>query len=128
MRDRAPPFARRDDTFRPDDVLRTYGSDAIAVAALAAAEPELAQLLHPRLPYIAAEVVYAARKEMARTIDDVLARRTRALFLDAAASEEAAPLVARLLGRELGRPPEWETEQLSSFTPIGEIGRIAARV
>jgi glycerol-3-phosphate dehydrogenase len=113
--------------FEPDDVLRTYGSDAIAVAALAATEPELARKLHPRLPYTGAQVVYAARKEMARTVDDVLARRTRALFLDAAASEEAAPQVARLLARELSQPPEWEAEQLSSFAPIGAIGRIAAR-
>lgn len=113
--------------FEPDDTLHTYGTDAIAVAALARSEPVLAQLLHPRLPYTGAEVVYAARSEMARTVDDVLARRTRALFLEAAASDEAAPLVARLLARELGRSAEWEAQQLDTFASIGAIGRMAAR-
>jgi len=114
--------------FEPDDTLRTYGTDAIAVEALAHTEPALAEPLHPRLPYTAAEVVYAARSEMARTVDDVLARRTRALFLDAAASDEAAPQVARLLARELGRSSDWEAEQLSKYASIGAIGRSAARV
>ena len=57
--------------------------------------------LHPRLPFKAREVVWAARNEMARTVEDVLARRTRALFLDARAAMEAAPAVARLLAKEL---------------------------
>jgi glycerol-3-phosphate dehydrogenase len=63
---------------------------------------------------------------MARTVDDVVARRTRALFLDAEATVEIAPRVARLLARELGRSPEWEAEQLSSFAPIGAIGLIGS--
>ena len=55
---------------------------------------------------------------MARSVEDVLARRTRALFLDARASIEAAPLVARLLAEELGRDSAWEQTQIDSFRSI----------
>jgi len=55
---------------------------------------------------------------MARSVEDVLARRTRALFLDARASIEAAPLVARLLAEELGRDSAWEQRQIASFQSI----------
>ena len=112
--------------FEPDEALRAYGTDAIAVGALIRSEPALGELLHPRLPYTGAQVVYAAREEMARTVDDVVARRTRALFLDAEASVEIAPQVARLLARELGRSPEWEAAELRSFAPIGAIGLTAS--
>ena len=66
------------------------------------ATPSLAAPLHAQLPYTGAEVVWAARHEMARTVEDVLARRTRALFLNARAAEAMAPEVARLMGGELG--------------------------
>ncbi len=112
--------------FEPDEALRGYGTDAIEVGAVIRSDPALGELLHPRLPYTGAQVVYAAREEMARTVDDVVARRTRALFLDAVATVEIAPRVARLLARELGRSPEWEAEQLSSFAPIGAIGLIGS--
>ena len=70
--------------------------------------PELgANSLHPELPYIAAEVVWAARMEMARSVEDVLARRTRALFLNArAAHADGASRWQRLLAAELGRDDE----------------------
>ena len=71
-------------------------------------QPGWGEPLHPRLPYRVCEVVWAARHEMARTVEDVLARRTRALLLDARASLEAAPAVARLLAAELGRDEAWE--------------------
>jgi glycerol-3-phosphate dehydrogenase len=77
------------------------------ITALTASEPSLAQRLHPRLPYLRAHVVWAARETMARTIEDVLARRTRALFIDARASIEAAEEVANLLAAELG----WSTTE-----------------
>lgn len=79
-----------------------------AVAELAAIEPALAQPLHPRLPYRHADVIWAVRQTMARTVEDVLARRTRSLFLNAHASLEVAAEVAALMGREL----EWsDTER-----------------
>ena len=87
--------------------LEVYGSDAEAIRTLAQDSPALAAQLHPDLPYIAAEVVWAARAEMARTVEDVLARRTRALFLNANAAIAMAEPVARLLAAELGRDEAW---------------------
>jgi glycerol-3-phosphate dehydrogenase len=98
--------------------LAVYGSDAMEIRALAAANPELAMQLHPDLPYIAAEVVWAARNEMARTLEDVLARRTRALFLNAAAAIAMAPLVAGILATELKRDHTWAHRQAESFTSL----------
>ena len=98
--------------------LSVYGSDAEKIHALATQSPELAQQLHPRLPHIAAEVVWAAREEMARTVEDVLARRTRALFLDAHAAIAMAPITARLLAAELGRSQVWAEAQVSCFTEL----------
>lgn len=97
---------------------RVYGSDLPQIKQLSVDDPALDALLHPRLPYRLREVVWAARHEMARTVEDVLARRTRALFLDARAAIEAAPAVADLLARELGRSDEWKTRDLESFITI----------
>jgi glycerol-3-phosphate dehydrogenase len=95
--------------------LGVYGSDGEAILALAAADERLAQQLHPALPYIAAEVVWAVREEMARTLDDVLSRRTRALFLNARAAMEMAPAVAKLMAQELGGGQDWIEQQLQQF-------------
>jgi glycerol-3-phosphate dehydrogenase len=95
--------------------LGVYGSDGEAILALAAADERLGQQLHPALPYIAAEVVWAVREEMARTLDDVLSRRTRALFLNARAAMEMAPAVARLMAQELGAGQDWIEQQLQQF-------------
>ncbi|MGV3531815.1 MAG: glycerol-3-phosphate dehydrogenase C-terminal domain-containing protein, partial [Chthoniobacteraceae bacterium] len=67
---------------------------------------------------LAAEVIWHARHEMARTVEDVLARRSRALFLDARPSIEAAPQVARLLAGELGRDQSWITDQVRIYTEL----------
>jgi glycerol-3-phosphate dehydrogenase len=101
-----------------DDAMRNYGSDAAEVRALVAGDATLGELLHPRLPYTGAQVVYGVRAEMARTVDDVLARRTRALFLDRAAAHESAPRVASLMAGELGRDRAWESEQVLAFETI----------
>ncbi len=95
-----------------------YGADAPAVDELAGERPGWEGLLHPRLPYRLCEVVWAARHEMARTVEDVLARRTRSLLLDARASAEAAPAVARLLAEELGRDAGWERQQVEEYTEL----------
>jgi glycerol-3-phosphate dehydrogenase len=92
-----------------------YGSDLPALQALSRQDASLDGLLHPRLPFRLREVVWAARYEMARTVEDVLARRTRALFLDARAAIEAAPTVASLLARELGRSDDWKLNDLANF-------------
>src|SRR5208283_3063267 len=94
---------------------RVYGSDLPMLCALLSDDPSLDALLHPRLPFRLREVVWAARYEMARTVEDVLARRTRALFLDARAAIEAAPAVANLLARELDRSEGWQANDLAGF-------------
>jgi glycerol-3-phosphate dehydrogenase len=100
-----------------DDHWRVYGSDAEQIRALAG-DPVLNALLHPALPYVAAEVVWAAREEMARTVEDVLARRMRALFLNADAAIAMAEPVASLLAAELGCDEEWVTEQVQEFSAL----------
>jgi glycerol-3-phosphate dehydrogenase len=95
--------------------LAAYGSDAPAIEKLSDADPSLAEPLHGALPYIAAEVVWAAREEMARTVEDVLARRTRALFLNARAAIEMAPRVAAVMARELAWDAAREQAQLQAF-------------
>lgn len=95
-----------------------YGSDAGSVRSLAASEPGMGESLHPRLPFRAAQVAWAARHELARTVEDVLARRTPSLFLDARAAAEAAPRAARILARELERPESWVREQVSRFREV----------
>lgn len=98
--------------------LAVHGSDAPAIQAIQRAEPELAGPLHHALPCTGAEVVWAARFEMARTVEDVLARRLRALFLNARAAIAMAPAAAALLARELGRGEAWQREQVASFTAL----------
>ncbi len=72
------------------------------------------------MPYIAAEVVWAARAEMARTVEDALARRTRALFLNARAAIAMAEPVARLLAEELDRDEAWVASQVKEFRALAE--------
>ena len=98
--------------------LDAYGSDADAILAMAAADKRLAQRLHPALPYIAAEVVWGVREEMARTLDDMLSRRTRALFLNARAAIEMAPAVAKLMAQELETGQDWVDQQLTEFNDL----------
>jgi glycerol-3-phosphate dehydrogenase len=99
--------------------LRVYGSDAVKIQSLARSE-SLGAILNPALPYTEAEVVWASRYEMARTIDDILSRRTRALFLNAKAALAAAPRVAELMAHELGKDSAWQQDQLSQFTNLAQ--------
>jgi glycerol-3-phosphate dehydrogenase len=103
--------------------LEVYGSDAAAIRELAK-DPVLAAQLHPALPYIGAEVVWAAREEMARTVEDVLARHTRALFLNAQAAMDMAEPVALLLAGELGRDAAWVEAQVAEFHALAQQYRV----
>lgn len=100
------------------EALRIYGSEAGDVQALMDADPALAAALHPRLPYPFASVVWAARHEQARTLEDVLSRRTRSLILDARAAIECAPAVAALLASELDRDHAWADAQVREFESL----------
>lgn len=95
--------------------LAGYGADAAAIEALQRSDTGLGEALHPELPYTGAEVVFAVRQECARTVEDVLARRTRALFLNARAAIAMAPRVAELMAPELGEGESWRQEQVRVF-------------
>jgi len=98
--------------------LSVYGTDADGIRALAAKDPSLAQPLHPAFPYLRAEVIWHVRHEMARTVEDVLARRTRALLLNARVSAQAAPAVAQLMAAELGRNSDWQRSQCQAYAQL----------
>jgi len=100
--------------------LSFYGTDAPEIRKLIDADPTLGVKLDPELPYVAAEIVWAAREEMARTLEDVLARRTRALFLNAKASLRMAPKAAALLAQELGYDKGWQLDQIEKFNAVAQ--------
>lgn len=102
----------------PRPGLEGYGSDASAIDRLVEDAPELGSRIHPNLPAIRAEVVWAARAEMAQTVEDVLARRTRSLLLGAKASVECAPEVAKLLAAELGKDDAWIKAQVDEYAAL----------
>ncbi|HVY73616.1 MAG TPA: glycerol-3-phosphate dehydrogenase/oxidase, partial [Puia sp.] len=101
-----------------NDDWAVYGSDAPGLYRMTIDEPRLKEKIHPRLEYQCVQVIWAVRNEMACTVDDVLARRTRALFLDAQAAIESAPLVASIMAVELKKDAAWEQEQIVSFRRI----------
>ena len=98
--------------------LSLYGSDAPAIQDLLRADDSRREPIHPNLPALCGEVIWAVRFEGARTVDDFLARRTRSLFLNARAAFEAAPRVAALMAAEFGYPEQWEQEQVAAFEAI----------
>ena len=100
--------------------LALYGSDAPAIQDLLRSDASRRERLHPDLPVLAGEVLWATRFEAARTVDDFLARRTRCLVLNAHAAIQAAPKVASLMAGELEKNRQWESEQVESFQSIGE--------
>jgi glycerol-3-phosphate dehydrogenase len=100
--------------------LGVYGSDAAGIEALASEQASLAEVLHPDLPYIGAEITWGVRHEMSRTLDDALARRTRALLLNARAAVAIAPRVAGIMAAELGRDERWIAQQVASFTALAK--------
>ena len=98
--------------------MQMYGADAPGVQAFIDADPARGARLHERLPYVCGQVTWAVRHEMARTVEDVLARRTRSLLLDARASIEAAPAVAKLMAAELGQDPAWIDKQVDEYRTL----------
>ena len=101
-----------------DDPWQVYGSDAAALKQLVEENPAWCEPLHQSLPYCLGEVIWAVRYEWARTVEDVLSRRTRALLLDARASMAAAPAVAALMASELGKDQAWQEKQISEYCEL----------
>jgi glycerol-3-phosphate dehydrogenase len=118
MRLHAAPDFKDAPSFEPGssaEALSMYGLEADQVRALATENPMLAAPIHADLPYIKAEVVWAVRYEMARTLEDVLSRRTRSLTLNARAALEAAPLVNSTAMSLATSGAAWEEDQLEKF-------------
>lgn len=95
-----------------------YGTGSVAIRQLIKERPALGKKLAPAFHYSEADVLWSVRCEMARTVEDILARRTRLLFLDAKAAILAAPRVASLIAKENGYTRSWEEEQISAFEKL----------
>jgi glycerol-3-phosphate dehydrogenase len=103
-----------------DHWLHFYGSDTEHIENLMNTDPTLMEKLHSSYPFVKAEVIWAVRNEMARTVEDILARRIRILFLDAKAAIDMAPTVAKLLSEELNKDQKWTEDQIESFTTMAK--------
>ena len=104
-----------------DEPLYYYGADKIKIEEIIEnSRKDLREKLHPDLPYIKAEVIWAVRREMVCTVEDFLARRVRALFLDAKASIDMAPAVAKIIAKESGKNRRWVREQIKEFTELAK--------
>jgi glycerol-3-phosphate dehydrogenase len=102
------------------DPLHWYGSDQDMIQEMVIKDPDLGNLISERVQLIGAQVVWAVRQEMARTLEDCLARRIRALQLDARECIRIAPEVASLMASELGRDMAWEKAQVEAFTSLAQ--------
>lgn len=102
----------------PRDATSVYGSDAVFIEKMIRENPQMGHQLDSRLPYRQADVIWAVRQEMAVSVEDVLARRTRALLLNARAAVDCAPQVALLMAAELQRDDNWQQQQVKSFQEL----------
>lgn len=100
--------------------LYVYGTDRDALLDLVKENPAWGEKLDERAQYIAAEVIWAVRYEMARTVEDVLARRVRILFLDARMAIDVAAKVAALIAPELGKDIVWQQQQTADFITLAK--------
>lgn len=106
--------------FKADHYLDIYGSDRKEIEKLANELPEYNQKLHPAFLDTEIQIVWAARYEMAKTVEDVLSRRLRILFIDAKAAKTMAPRVAAILASELNKDQTWEHEQVIDFNQLAD--------
>ncbi|WP_426329310.1 glycerol-3-phosphate dehydrogenase/oxidase [Pedobacter sp. R-06] len=107
-------------TTATDSHLAIYGSDRSKIEALIAQDPSLGNKLIPTFPYTEAEVLWSARNEMAETVEDILSRRLRILFINAQAAKDMAPRVASLLAKELSADKNWEINQIETFNKLAD--------
>jgi glycerol-3-phosphate dehydrogenase len=95
--------------------LTIYKNDSAEIEKIIAENSAMNEIFHVDLPYKNAEIIHAIRNEMAQTVEDILSRRTRALFLNAKASIEIAPKVAEIMAQELDKNELWIAEQIQLF-------------
>lgn len=100
------------------DSLYYYGSDEIFIKKIIAEKDN--EWISEKLQINKAQVIWGVREEMARTVEDVLSRRTRALLLDARESIRIAPLVAKVMAYEMNKDENWSNSQVESFKSIAK--------
>jgi Glycerol-3-phosphate dehydrogenase len=98
--------------------LHIYGDQSAEIEQIINDRPELGIPIDMRLPYTRAEIIWICRREMPLTLEDILARRTRALLLDARASSEIAPEVASIMAGEMGFDERWQQEQIKAYNNL----------
>jgi len=103
-----------------ENPLYFYGSDEYEILNLIKKNRAFSEYLSKDLKINRAQIIWAVSNEMARTIEDVLARRTRALMLDARESVRIAPEVAKIIAKELGKDEAWELDQVKKFKKLSE--------
>lgn len=97
-----------------------YGSDVEKINQLKLEDKLNATLLHPKYTFTYAHVIWAVREEQAQTVEDVLARRVRLLFLDAKAAIQVARQVATIMAKEMNKSEEWVEQQVDEFTSLAK--------
>ena len=100
--------------------LSIYGSDALLIKKLMEEDISLTEKIHLNYPYTKAEVKWMIQNEMTITVEDILARRMRLLFLDADAAIEAAPVVANIMAKEMNKDEQWKNNQIADFKKLAE--------
>lgn len=108
------------ENLNPNHFLSVYGSNIVKLEAILKEDSQFSEPLGKDLPYLFGEVVYGCRHEMAKTLEDVLSRRTRSLLLDAKQTQKIAPQIASIMAKELKKDKEWEKNQVSQFTSLCE--------
>ena len=98
-----------------EDPLAVYGIEKLALLDLETENPVYGAMISESLPLKTPQIIWAVRQEMARTLEDMLARRVRGLFLDVNESLRIAPQVAQIMASELNESPDWIINQLTEF-------------
>ena len=100
--------------------LSIYGSDAVLIKKMMEEDVSLLEKIHPQYPYTKAEVKWMMQNEMTISVEDILARRIRLLFLDAKAAIAAAPVIANMMAKEMNKEEAWVQQQISDFTILAK--------
>ena len=103
-----------------DHLKENFGSDAKKIKAFLKEKPEYQEKIHPDFPYVVGEIIWTVREEMALKVEDILSRRTRWLLLDAKASMDAAPKVAKIIAAELKKDKAWVTNEVQKFKALAK--------
>ncbi len=107
-------------TSNDDSYLNIYGSDRKHIESIIKENPDAGKKLHKDFPHTVAEVIWSVRNEMAETVEDILSRRLRMLFIDANAAIEMSEKVASILASESGADKNWEENQIKLFNTLAK--------